>query len=358
MFQASSRWPTLAAGLLVVALIYASPLCAQLSDPETHECVTRSMTCNSSVTETIDAFTCVQGSVYFDPWQFEGRRDDIVEITMRSPFLDSVLQLYDDRNVLVASDDNSGGGRDAKIVYQLERTVKYLISAGDRSFSDGSYILTLDCRPGPPTPPPPPPPIALNADQTFLQLARGESTSIKLTTITTDYTSAISFGVSGLPSGVRVNFDPPTVPSPGDGTSKAVVTIDPTAVPGDYSFSLTAIGEGKTGQLGLSLKILSLCRRPIIIEHPKNVTTTTGKTAVLTVRADGSAPLTFTWYRGHTSNTNFPLQTGPSTILQIPNTQGSEEYWVRVNGLCGVADSLTAAVVANPPAGRKRPVRR
>ena len=157
---------------------------------------------------------------------------------MRSPYLDSVLQLFDDRNQLLASDDNSAGGFDAKIVYQLDRTGTHLITAGDRSIADGSYILTLLCNPSPPKPPPTPPPVALRGDQSFLQLARGEATVVNLKTTTTNFESAITFSASGLPAGVNATFTPTSLPSPGDGIAAAMIAVSAVAVPGSYSFTL------------------------------------------------------------------------------------------------------------------------
>ena len=71
---------------------------------------------------------------------------------------------------------------------------------------------------------------------------------------------------------------------------------------------------------------------PQIIQHPLSVTTTTGRSVDLSVSADGSNPLTFNWYRGHTGNTNAPLQSGPSSMLRLAAVRGTEEYWVRSPG--------------------------
>ncbi len=88
------------------------------------------------------------------------------------------------------------------------------------------------------------------------------------------------------------------------------------------------------------------CSAPSISQEPQDASSATG-VATLTVSADGTAPLTYQWYRGTSSDTASPIggATGPS--FQTPALADGVEsatYWVRVGNACGSDNSRTATV--------------
>jgi hypothetical protein len=90
---------------------------------------------------------------YYDMYSFHGRDGQRVRITMRSPDLDSYLELgeYDgDEFFSDYSDDDSGGDLNARIVATLWHTGEYVIRANSVSPDEtGSYTLTLEELPEP-----------------------------------------------------------------------------------------------------------------------------------------------------------------------------------------------------------------
>jgi hypothetical protein len=74
-----------------------------------------------------------------------------------------------------------------------------------------------------------------------------------------------------------------------------------------------------------------------------------GNTATLTVSASGTA-LHYQWYQGTAPSTTTPVGTDANSFT-TPSLTGNTNYWVRVTGTCGTADSRTATVtVGSGPA--------
>jgi hypothetical protein len=79
-----------------------------------------------------------------------------------------------------------------------------------------------------------------------------------------------------------------------------------------------------------------------------------GSTATLTVSASGTA-LHYQWYQGTAPSTVTPVGTD-SNSFTTPALTAATNYWVRVTGTCGTADSRTATVtVGNGPAITSNP---
>jgi hypothetical protein len=70
-----------------------------------------------------------------------------------------------------------------------------------------------------------------------------------------------------------------------------------------------------------------------------------GSTATLTVAASGTA-LHYQWYQGTASDTSTPVGTDSNSYTTAALTSNTN-YWVRVTGTCGTADSRTATVTIN-----------
>jgi hypothetical protein len=90
---------------------------------------------------------------------------------------------------------------------------------------------------------------------------------------------------------------------------------------------------------------------PIIARQPSDVTTNAGATAILTVAAIGTAPLSYQWY----DNNSQPIPTGTSATLTLPNVQPSQTggYYVTVSNAYSATPVSSASafltVNAGPP---------
>ncbi|WP_296165914.1 PPC domain-containing protein [uncultured Brevundimonas sp.] len=77
-----------------------------------------------------------------DRYRFEGREGQRVRIDMTAPDFDSYLELFDDAEASLATDDDGGPeGLNARINFTLPRTGSYVIQA--RGFSDATGDYTL-----------------------------------------------------------------------------------------------------------------------------------------------------------------------------------------------------------------------
>jgi hypothetical protein len=87
-------------------------------------------------------------------------------------------------------------------------------------------------------------------------IAPGHSGSSVVTTkVTAGYKHALTLTATNLPAGVSVTFTPSVIPSPGAGTSKAVIAVQSSVKVGTYSFRVTA-SDGTTSQNAtLTLKL-------------------------------------------------------------------------------------------------------
>jgi hypothetical protein len=88
----------------------------------------------------------LSSDVSSDVYQFEGQEDDVIGIRMASSDFDAYVALTDSDLTELASDDDSGGERNALLAgYMLPETGTYLITA--RSYqptAEGAYTLALE----------------------------------------------------------------------------------------------------------------------------------------------------------------------------------------------------------------------
>ncbi len=89
-----------------------------------------------------------------------------------------------------------------------------------------------------------------------LSVARGASGLSKITTtVSGGFDAAISLTASGQGAGVRVAFNPSTIPAPGSGRAAMQVKVAPTAKTGTRTITITAQGGGVTQTATLTLTI-------------------------------------------------------------------------------------------------------
>ena len=115
-----------------------------------------------SVTATLTAADPVlpPGQSHYRMFSFYGTAGQTVQIYLVSSDFDSHLSLQDPLGQKVAEDEDSGGGRNARIWYTMPTTGMYLILAGARRADErGAFTLSVVAtRERPPAPPPAPPP--------------------------------------------------------------------------------------------------------------------------------------------------------------------------------------------------------
>ena len=94
------------------------------------------------------------GGMPAEVWSFVGTSGQCVEIVMRSDDLDSALLLFDNPGLAprIREDDDSAGGRDARIEVILPKSTTYYVAAvaGIQGASEGPYTLAISpCAPRP-----------------------------------------------------------------------------------------------------------------------------------------------------------------------------------------------------------------
>ncbi len=89
-----------------------------------------------------------------------------------------------------------------------------------------------------------------------LSVARGAAGLSKITTtVSGGFNSAITLTASGQGAGVKVTFNPSTIPAPGSGRAAMQVKVAPTAKTGTRTITITAKGGGVTQTATLTLTI-------------------------------------------------------------------------------------------------------
>jgi parallel beta-helix repeat protein len=88
---------------------------------------------------------------------------------------------------------------------------------------------------------------------------------------------------------------------------------------------------------------------PSITVQPQSQTIQSGNTAVLSVTATGTAPLSYQWYQGTSGDSSNPISGGIASGYTTPSLTQSMNYWVRVSNAFGDKDSNTAVITVTPP---------
>jgi hypothetical protein len=102
------------------------------------------------------------------------------------------------------------------------------------------------------------PDFGISASPANLSIAQGSSgTSTITTTVSGGFSSAVSLGASGMPSGVSAAFTPTSIAAPGSGTSSLKLTIGASVTAGTYPITVTGTGGGKTHTTSVSLTVTS-----------------------------------------------------------------------------------------------------
>lgn len=86
------------------------------------------------------------------------------------------------------------------------------------------------------------------------------------------------------------------------------------------------------------------CVAPTVTGTSGGGSVTSGGTALLTVTATGSTPLSYQWYEGQSGDSSAPISGATSSSYRTPSITSSKSYWVAVSNTCGTASSATINV--------------
>ncbi|MDP9194185.1 MAG: hypothetical protein M3P06_21010 [Acidobacteriota bacterium] len=213
------------------------------------------------------------------------------------------------------------GDATARIVNPDATTNYWFRSAGYGCYADSATVTVVVCIPRITSQPAP---ASINA---------GQSTSLSVAAVGTGpLTYQWYTGASG------------NTAAPISGATGTSITVTPPATTSYWVQVRSAAGPSCL--VNSNAAQVSVCLPPSITAHPTAVTTTLNATANLYVTASGTG-LTYQWYRGPAGNTSTPVGTGSSTLTITP-VVATNDYWVRVTGSCGTANSQ-AAKVSIPP---------
>lgn len=96
-----------------------------------------------------------------DQFRFSGRAGQRISATLTSNDFDAYLELYDADGGTLATDDDSGGNLNARLIHRLDKDGDYILEARGLSDATGRYDLELKLVP------PPPAPVAIQFGQTL-----------------------------------------------------------------------------------------------------------------------------------------------------------------------------------------------
>jgi pseudomonalisin len=90
-----------------------------------------------------------------------------------------------------------------------------------------------------------------------LSVTGGSKSSVSLNvTVSGGFNAAVTFSITGLPSGVSAAFTPASLPAPGSGSSVVKLTATTTAKAGTYSATVSATSGSTKQQMPLSVTIV------------------------------------------------------------------------------------------------------
>jgi uncharacterized membrane protein len=204
----------------------------------------------------------------------------------------------------------------------------------------------------------------ISASPTSLSVAQGnQGTSLITTTISGGFNYPVSLSASGMPAGTTVNFDPPTIPAPGAGSSTMTMTVGNNTPTGTYPITVTGSGGGLLQTVTVTLTVtgsggFTLAATPTSLTLPQNgqgyvavTTRTNGFNNSISLAASG-APF------GVTLNFNPPTIPAPgvgnSTInIVVFGTTRAGTYPITVTATGGgikqtVTVTLTVTVAGQP----------
>lgn len=85
---------------------------------------------------------------YKETYEFYGYEGDVIEVSLRSSYFDTVIYILDDRLKRIATDDDGGSGTNSYLEFELPDTGYYYVVASQYRRMEGSYHLSIDWAEG------------------------------------------------------------------------------------------------------------------------------------------------------------------------------------------------------------------
>lgn len=135
--------------LLVLALVLSVS-----GTPAMSQCVFHNIQCGQTVNSNLTTDDCLDDGKFGDVFSFPGQAGQTVTIDLSSNAFDTALLLLNPVTDELVEDDDSGPGRNSRIVHTLDVTSQeWLIGATSYlSNQTGPYTLSLQCSGQPPPP--------------------------------------------------------------------------------------------------------------------------------------------------------------------------------------------------------------
>lgn len=325
------------------------------------EC-TRPISCGATLARTLDlSVSCLDSQAKtYDLFTIFRSVNDRVTFTASSPSFSPQLILLDPLNVQRASNLNTSSSA-ATLQYTIPQSGTWTLMMRNATVSgDGPYSLSLACSTDAPPPPPQPDSgFILTPSPGAFTLGRSQSATMRVTsTPVGSFIAAVAISIAA-PSVVSVTPSGFQFQAPGSGAMDVQIMSASDAVSGHYAILITGTAtSGETAAVTVSLRIDAPCSTPTIAAQPQPTSTPRGTSARLTVRAGGTPPFSYQWYRGRAPSTTFPVGFATSSDLVTPPITEDTEFWVRIQNECGTRDSFSAMVKMTAPLPRRRAIRR
>ncbi|MFN8528688.1 MAG: hypothetical protein U0670_08770 [Anaerolineae bacterium] len=108
-------------------------------------------------------------------------------------------------------------------------------------------------------------------------------------------------------------------------------------------------GTLHAGMVTLNVQRIIIAPSGVTISANPNTTPLEGQSVTLTANTTaGTAPFTYSWYRGTAGDTTNPTGATTQAITVAPTPNGNYDYWVRVSNTSGSADSATTTLNVRP----------
>jgi hypothetical protein len=200
-------------------------------------------------------------------------------------------------------------------------------------------------------PTPATPNFTISASPTSVSVVQGSSgTSTITANISGGFDSSVALSAIGQPTGVTVNFNPPSFAAPGSGNATMTLATASTTPTGTYTITITGMGGGITRQATVSLKVtaaapadFTLSASPTSLTISRSLHGTTAITVHPSNGFTGSVTLSAT---GQGSGVTLSFSPNPATstsmlTLTASRTAATGTKTVTIKGVSGSLSHTT-----------------
>jgi pseudomonalisin len=167
------------------------------------------------------------------------------------------------------------------------------------------------------------PNFSISASPVFVSVPQGSmgGTTVS-TTVSGNFSDAVSLSASGLPSGTTASFSPASIPAPGSGSSTLTINAGASAIAGTYSVTVSGIGGGITDTATVALTIIQTLSVTASVNNSSD-----GSISPTNELIDYGSPVTFTI----TPASGFILEgltDNGVVVTAVPTGNGSYTYTI------------------------------